>query len=85
MRLVRIAQILRPVKPAKGIRVMAFALRASLPDLANVVLLICLLAVFFSLVGMTQFKNVRIDYGFDDVFNFQTFLRTFMLLFQVPA
>ena len=37
----------------------------------------------FSVFGMTMFKQVGIIPGFDDVHNFQTFVKTFVLLFQV--
>ena len=37
----------------------------------------------FSVFGMVMFKQVAIQPGFDDVHNFQTFVKTFVLLFQV--
>ena len=37
----------------------------------------------YSVFGMSLFKNVKIRPGFDDVHNFQTFGKTFSLLFQV--
>lgn len=37
----------------------------------------------FAVFGVSLFKNVKIRPGFDDVHNFQTFAKTFTLLFQV--
>ena len=49
----------------------------------NICLLLTLVMFIFSVFGMSLFKNVKIRPGFDDVHNFQTFGKTFTLLFQV--
>jgi len=80
---VKIGRILRLIKGAKGIRTLLFSLVMAFPALINIALLLFLVMFIFSVFGMSQFKNVKIRYGFDDVHNFQTFIKTFTLLFQV--
>ncbi len=53
------------------------------PALINICLLLFLVMFIFSVFGMSLFKNVKIRPGFDDVHNFETFGKTFTLLFQV--
>ena len=60
-----------------------FSLIMAFPALINIALLLFLVMFIFSVFGMTLFKNVKIRPGFDDVHNFQTFMKTFTLLFQV--
>lgn len=55
----------------------------AMPALLNIALLLFLVMFIFSVFGMSLFRNVKIRPGFDDVHNFQTFLNTFTLLFQV--
>jgi len=83
VRVVKIGRILRLIKPAKGIRTLLFSLVMAFPALVNIGLLLFLVMFIFSVFGMSLFKNVKIRYGFDDVHNFQTFIKTFTLLFQV--
>ena len=39
----------------------------------------------FAVFGMSLFKNVQIRGGFNDVHNFKTFFKTFILLFQMAT
>ena len=82
-RVVKIGRVLRLIKGAKGIRTLLFSLVMALPALMNIALLLFLIIFIFSVFGMSLFKNVKIRPGFDDVHNFQTFAKTFTLLFQV--
>ena len=82
-RVVKIGRILRLIKGAKGIRTLLFSLVMAFPALVNIGLLLFLVMFIFSVFGMSLFRNVKIRPGFDDVHNFQTFLKTFTLLFQV--
>jgi hypothetical protein len=75
--------VLRLVKGAKGIRTLLFSLVMAFPALMNIGLLLILVMFIFAIFGMSMFKNVKIRPGFDDVHNFQTFLKTYVLLFQV--
>ena len=83
VRVMKIGRILRLIKSAKGIRTLIFSLVMALPALVNIALLLLLVMFIFSVFGMTMFKQVAIIPGFDDVHNFQTFVKTFVLLFQV--
>lgn len=83
VRVVKIGRILRLIKGAKGIRTLLFSLVMAFPALINIALLLFLVMFIFSVFGMSLFKNVKIRPGFDDVHNFQTFGKTFTLLFQV--
>ena len=79
----KIGRVLRLIKGAKGIRTLLFSLIMAMPASLNIGLLLVLVMFIFSVFGMSLFKNVKIRPGFDDVHNFQTFGKTFSLLFQV--
>ena len=83
VRVVKVGRVLRLIKGAKGIRTLLFSLVMAFPALINIGLLLFLVMFIFSVFGMSLFKNVKIIPGFDDVHNFQTFMKTFTLLFQV--
>ena len=57
----------------------------SLPALLNICLLLFLVMFIFAVFGMSLFKNVQIRGGFNDVHNFKTFFKTFILLFQMAT
>lgn len=83
VRVVKIGRILRLVKGARGIRTLLFALAMSLPALFNICLLLFLVMFIYAIFGMSFFMNVKKRYGIDDVFNFSTFFKSFILLFQM--
>ena len=57
----------------------------SMPALLNICLLLFLVMFIFAVFGMSLFKNVQIRGGFNDVHNFKTFFKTFILLFQMAT
>ena len=83
VRVAKVGRVLRLIKGAKGIRTLLFSLVMAFPALVNICLLLFLVMFIFAVFGMSLFKNVMIRPGFDDVHNFQTFMKTFTLLFQV--
>ena len=85
VRVFRVGRVLRLVKSAKGIRTLLFSLAVSLPALINIGLLLFLVMFIFAIFGMSFFMNVKHQYGIDDMFNFETFGRSMILLFQVST
>ncbi|XP_076464769.1 sodium channel protein para-like [Babylonia areolata] len=83
IRVFRVGRVLRLVKSAKGIRTLLFSLAVSLPALFNIGLLLVLVMFIYAIMGMNFFMNAPHEYGLDDAFNFQTFLSSFILLFQM--
>ena len=83
VRVAKVGRVLRLIKGAKGIRTLLFSLIMAFPALVNICLLLFLVMFIFAVFGMSLFRNVKIRPGFDDVHNFQTFFKTFTLLFQV--
>jgi hypothetical protein len=83
VRVAKVGRVLRLIKGAKGIRTLLFSLVMAFPALINICLLLFLVMFIFAVFGMSLFRNVKIRPGFDDVHNFQTFGKTFSLLFQV--
>ena len=83
VRVFRVGRILRLVKSAKGIRTLLFSLAVSLPALFNIGLLLFLIMFIYAIFGMSFFMNVRHTAGIDELFNFETFHRSIILLFQV--
>ena len=85
VRVFRIGRILRLVKSAKGIRTLLFSLAVSMPALFNIGLLLFLVMFIFSIFGMSFFMNVKHTAGIDDLFNFETFFRSMICLFQIST
>ena len=85
VRVVKVGRILRLIKSARGIRTLLFSLIMSLPALLNIGLLLFLVMFILAVFGMSLFKNVKIRPGFNDVHNFKTFFKTFILLFQMAT
>jgi Ion transport protein len=83
VRVFRVGRVLRLVKSAKGIRTLLFSLAVSMPALFNIGLLLFLVMFIFSIFGMSFFMHVKKTAGIDDVFNFETFFRSMIILFQV--
>jgi voltage-gated sodium channel type II alpha len=57
----------------------------SLPALMNICLLLFLVMFIFAVFGLSLFKYVKIRPGFNDVHNFKTFFKTFIILFQMAT
>jgi len=84
VRVFRVGRVLRLVKSAKGIRALLFSLAVSMPALFNIGLLLVLVMFIYAIFGMSFFMHVKKTKGIDDVFNFETFLQSMIVLFQVP-
>ena len=65
------------------IRTLLFALIMSIPALFNICLLLFLVMFIFAIFGMSFFMNVKHRGTLDEVYNFETFLKSMILLFQV--
>ncbi|XP_054160598.1 sodium channel protein para-like isoform X3 [Oppia nitens] len=85
VRVVKVGRVLRLVKGARGIRTLLFALAMSLPALFNICLLLFLVIFIYAIFGMSFFMNVKQRYGIDETFNFGTFFKSFILLFQMST
>lgn len=85
VRVVKVGRVLRLVKSARGIRTLLFALAMSLPALFNICLLLFLVIFIYAIFGMSFFMNVKQRYGIDETFNFSTFFKSFILLFQMST
>ncbi|XP_061173087.1 sodium channel protein para-like isoform X2 [Saccostrea echinata] len=83
VRVFRVGRVLRLVKSAKGIRTLLFSLAVSLPALFNIALLLFLVMFIYATFGMSFFMHVKHLYGIDDCFNFETFFRSIIYLFQM--
>ena len=83
IRIIRIGRILRLVKGAKGIRTLLFALAVSMPALFNIGLLLFLIMFIYSIFGMSFFGYVRKSGGITDLFNFETFPNSMIILFEM--
>lgn len=68
---------------AKGIRTLLFALVVSMPALFNIGLLLFLIMFIYSIFGMSFFGYVRKTAGVTDLFNFETFPNSMIILFQM--
>ncbi|CAF4109785.1 unnamed protein product, partial [Rotaria magnacalcarata] len=83
VRVARVGRVLRLVKGAKGIRTLLFALAVSMPALFNIGLLLFLVMFIYSIFGMSFFAYVRKAAGVTEIFNFETFPNSLIILFQM--
>lgn len=83
VRVFRVGRVLRLVKSAKGIRTLLFSLAVSMPALFNIGLLLFLVMFIYAIVGMSSFMHVKHTAGLDDMFNFETFFNSMIILFQI--
>ncbi|CAB4015148.1 sodium channel 60E-like, partial [Paramuricea clavata] len=83
IRAFRVTRLLRFIKVAKGIRKLTFAFVLSLPALFNICCLLVLILSIYAIVGMTSFGFVKKTGALNDVVNFETFVRSFVLLFRL--
>ena len=85
VRVAKIGRVLRLVKGARGIRTLLFALAMSMPALFNICLLLFLVMFIFAIFGMSFFMTVKLRGTLDEVYNFQTFGQSMILLFQMST
>jgi len=85
IRVFRVGRVLRLVKSAKGIRTLLFSLAVSLPALFNIGLLLFMIMFIYSVFGMQFFMHIKHSNGIDPMFNFETFERGMLLLFQTST
>ena len=85
IRVFRVGRVLRLVKSAKGIRTLLFSLAVSIPALFNIGLLLFLVMFIYAIFGMSFFSRVKHYAGVDDMFNFETFGRSMIILFQIST
>ena len=85
VRVAKIGRVLRLVKGARGIRTLLFALAMSMPALFNICLLLFLVMFIFAIFGMSFFMSVKLRGTLDEVYNFQTFGQSMILLFQMST
>jgi hypothetical protein len=85
IRVFRVGRVLRLVKSAKGIRTLLFSLAVSLPALFNIGLLLFLIMFIYAVFGMQFFMHVKHTNGIDDMFNFETFFQSMIILFQTAT
>eukprot|EP00095_Tigriopus_kingsejongensis_P003327 snap_masked-scaffold524_size146631-processed-gene-0.4 protein:Tk03327 transcript:snap_masked-scaffold524_size146631-processed-gene-0.4-mRNA-1 annotation:"sodium channel protein para" len=85
VRVAKIGRVLRLVKGARGIRTLLFALAMSIPALFNICLLLFLVMFIFAIFGMSFFMNVKHRGTLDNVYNFETFGQSMILLFQMST
>ncbi|CAF3347635.1 unnamed protein product [Rotaria socialis] len=82
-RIARVGRIMRLIKGAKVIRALLFALVVSMPALFNIGLLLFLIMFIYSIFGMSFFGYVRKSADITDLFNFETFPNSMIVLFQM--
>ena len=61
---------------------MLFALIVSLPALFNIGALLALITFIYSILGMALFKDAVKSGPVDDVFSFETFIKSSLMLFR---
>jgi len=62
-----------------------FSLAVSLPALFNIGLLLFLIMFIYAVFGMQFFMHIKHTAGIDEMFNFETFGHSMILLFQTAT
>ena len=86
----KILRVLRLVKSLKGLEKLIQTLRWSLQALGNVLILLTLVIVIFSVLGSYIFDFKYADYSYrfqfyDENFNFNNFYHSFLLIFRITT
>lgn len=85
LRLGRICRLLYIFPPARGLRKLLLGFVTSLPALFNIVVVLLILNVTFSIFGMFNFGHVKEGAIFDDMYNFKTFGNSMICMFMVSV
>jgi len=85
LRIFRIARLFRILKFMKGLNRLFMALMLSLPKLVNVVGILLLFLVLFSILGVQLFATTKLSETLNDHGNFQNFWRAFTTLFRAST
>ncbi len=80
--IVKTSYIFLIFQAAKGIRKLLFALIVSLPALFNIGALLALITFIYAILGMALFGRAPRKWSIDDVFNFDTFMNSSLMLFR---
>ncbi|EDV26566.1 uncharacterized protein TRIADDRAFT_22006, partial [Trichoplax adhaerens] len=83
LRIFRIVRILRLVQYAQGIRRLLISLAMSAPALLNIGMLTFLVIFIYAVLGMSVFYNVKHTGVLTNVFNFDDFFNSLIVLFQL--
>ena len=84
-RTLRIARLMRTIKYAQSLKTLLVALLMSAPALLNIGTLLFLVMFIYSAVGMNLFKDVKHNGAINEFVNFETFGRSFLLLFRLAT
>lgn len=85
LRMLRVTRVFRLFKFLKGIRKLIVAFLISIPGLLNISGLLFLLMYIYAIVGMNFFMNIKLQNSFSQTVNFQTFGKSFLLLFRLST
>jgi hypothetical protein len=76
---------MRLVKHAAGVRKLLVTMVLSLASLGNIGVLLFIIVFVFAIIGMVQFRYVKHTGALNSVVNFETFGRSFLLLFRLTT
>ena len=79
-KLAKLGRVLRLVKASKGLRALLTALSMALPGMLSLGLLLLIVILIFSIFGTLFFKNVKPRGDFNNVYNFNSFSNTLIVL-----
>merc|ERR1719421_769967 len=85
MRAFRIARVVRLLRHAKGLRMLSNTVIKSVPALANMFSLLCLLLFVFAVLGVAVFGKVANGDAISEHANFRNFFKGVMLLLRVST
>ncbi|CAK0909049.1 unnamed protein product, partial [Prorocentrum cordatum] len=85
IRILRIARLFRLLRFLKELNRLFRCLFRSIPKLCNVLMVLSLVLVLFSILGMSLFGTAKLHETFNEHGNFRTFLRGFVTLLRAST
>lgn len=83
--MLRVTRVIRLASKAPGLQAILQTVSFSIAPLSNVVILLLLIYLMFSILGNFLFNEIMYGEVLDDIVNFQRFDKAFMLLFAVAT
>jgi hypothetical protein len=85
MRVLRVTRVLRLLGKSEGLKAIMETIMFSIPSLSNVIMLLMLIFFMFSILGNFAFGKILYGKVIDNLVNFTTFDKAFLLLFSLST
>jgi hypothetical protein len=85
IRVFRVGRVLKLIKRAKSLKIVFNTVLVTMPALANIGGLLCLLLYLYSILGVYLFAEIKITGVLNSSLNFKSFTNAFLTLFVIAT